>query len=129
MGKFWEGVTHHDIDKIYEAALPAPGILLEVCEIDENDSQETKCATWFSRYIRYCTPRMLQLLLRFSTGSVQLLPNTKIKVTWNTNVGQMLVARAWFQVLSFSKSHTLFQDFKRNTALYIKCDSWQLFDA
>ena len=87
MGKFWEGVTHHDINKIYEAALPTPETLLEVCEIDESDSQETKCATWFCRYIRCCKPRMLQLLLRFSTGSAQLLPNKKIKATWDTNVG------------------------------------------
>ena len=69
MGKFWEGVTHHNIDKIYEAALSALGILLEVCEIDENDSQETKCATWFSKYIRYCTPECFN----YCYGSVLVL--------------------------------------------------------
>ena len=130
MGKFWEGVTHHDIIKIHEAALPTPEPLLEVCKIDENNSHETKCATWFCRYIRYCIPRMLQLLSWFSNGSAQLLPNTKIKVTWNINVGQMMrpVARTCFQVLSFSKNHTSFLDFKSNTDLYIKSDSWELFD-
>ena len=130
MGKFWKGVTHRDINKIYEAALPTPETLLEVCEIDESDSQETKCVTWFCRYIRCCTPRMLQLLLRFSTGSAQLLPNKKIKATWDTNVGQMMrpVARTCFQVLSLPKNHSSFQDFKRNTDLYIKSDSWELFE-
>ena len=121
-------MTHHDINKTYEAALITPETLLEVCEIDENHSQETKCATWFCRYVRCCTPRMLQLLLRFSTSSSQFLPNTKVKVTWNTNVDQMMrpVARACFQVLSFLKNHTLFQDFERNTDSYIKSDSWEL---
>lgn len=86
MEEFWEGVTHHDVNKIYEAALPTPEVLLEVCEIDRNDSQEAKFKTWFCRKIRCCTRRMLQLLLRFSAGSAQLLLNTEIKVTWNTNL-------------------------------------------
>ena len=71
MEKPWEGCGTPDINKIYESALPTQETLLEVCEIDENESQEAKCATWFCRYIRCCTSRMLQLLLQFSTDSVQ----------------------------------------------------------
>ena len=103
MRKIWEGVTYHDINKIYEAALPTPETLFKGCEIDENNSQEAKCENWFCRYISCCTSAMFQLLVRFSTGSVQLLPNTKIKVTWNTNACQMMrpTERICFQVLSF----------------------------
>lgn len=130
MGDFWYKVTPTEINQIYSTTVATPERVIDKCDIDERDKQEAKCATWFCRYVRCCSSEMLGLLLRFCTGSAHLMPSTNIKVTWNSDTGENIrpTAKTCFQIITFSKNHQSFQQFKINTDLYIKSDLWEMND-
>lgn len=129
MGNFWHGICSEDIHSLYTSAIPNAVSFLNFCDVEEENTKDGKCTTWFNRYIRCCTVEELKTLLRFVTGSSQILPQMRIKVRWENTIGENMRPRTatCFKLLYLSRNHTSFSKFSDNINVYINSEySWEM---
>ena len=132
MGTFWHNVTAKMMGSIRAMTNATPARIMNALNIVENTQADQKVTTWLHRFIRSAEKDTLHQLIRFITGSSNLIPDDIIKVEYIDQHKEYVrpIAETCFKILRLPRQYESFSHLYENILYYLSNeDLWVVSDA
>ena len=132
MGTFWNKVDSGMLDSVKSITDPTPDRIVNAMNVIEESQTDQKVTTWLHRFIRSSTKNMLFQLVRFVTGSSNLIPGDIIRVEYIDQSPDYVrpIAETCFMILRLPRQYVSFSHLNENMSYYLNSeDLWVVSDA